>query len=80
MDWIEKGEVLMVLKEMPLDINEVTTQTAYDTTLQDEEDCSDEGIVGDTLPEGKWFITSPTGIDIHRRVSLKDADVSMEDK
>ena len=61
---------------MPLDINEVTTQMAYDSALQDEGYCLDEGIVDDTLPEGTWFITSPTDIDRHRRMPLKDVDVS----
>ena len=73
---ISKGEIMGFLQSQPIDISEIRTETFTEP--------SPIGIGEDNVievsqkQEKKKFITSPTDIDVHRKINLQDADVSDE--
>ena len=73
---ISKGEIMDFLQSQPIDISEIRTETSTEP--------SPIGIGEDDVKEvsqnqeEKNFITSPTDIEVHRKINLQDADVSDE--
>ena len=73
---ISKGEIMGFLQSQPIDISEIRTQTSTEP--------SPIGIGEDDVKEvfqneeEKKFITSPTDIDVHRKIKPQNADVSEE--
>ena len=73
---ISKGEMMGFLQRQPIDILEIRTETSTEP--------SPIGIGEDDVTkvsqkqEEKKFITSPTDIDVHRKINLQDADISEE--
>ena len=63
--WLANSTVMAHLDPEEIDISEVTTQTAYDSEWEQEEDSREE-------PPLSSFITSPADIETHRKVKLKD--------
>ena len=70
---ISKGEIMGFLQSQSIDISEIRTETSTEP--------SPIGIGEDDVKEvsqnqkEKKFITSPTDIDVHRKVNLQDADM-----
>ena len=75
---ISKGEIMGFLQSQPIDISEIRTETSTEP--------SPIGIGEDDVKEvsqnqeEKKFITSPTDIEVHRKINLQDADISDEHK
>ena len=75
---ISKGEIMGFLQIQPIDISEIRTETSTEP--------SPIGIGEDDVKEvsqnqdEKKFITSPTDIEVHRKINLQDADISDEHK
>ena len=79
-----KGEIMGFMQSQYLDISQITTETSTELSpILLEEDNDIEGLKEQkkkiTLEyTEKKFITSPTDIDVHRKVDLQDADVTEE--
>ena len=73
---IPKGEIMGFLQSQTIDISEIKTETSTEPSPVSigEEDVREDS----QNQEEKKFITSPADIEIHRKVSLQDADVSDE--
>ena len=82
--YLSKGEIMGFMQSQSLDISEITTETSTEPSpILLEEDNDIEGLKKHkkkiTLEyTEKKFITSPTDIDVHRKVDLQDADVTEE--
>ena len=73
---IPKGEIMGLLQSQPIDISEIRTETS---TEPSPIGIGEENVMEvSQKQEEKKFITSPTDIDVHRKINLKDADVSEE--
>ena len=78
--YLSKGEIMGFMQSQSLDISEITTETSTEPSpILLEEDNDIEGLKEQkkkiTLEyTEKKFITSPTDIDIHRKIDLQDAD------
>ena len=83
---LSKGEIMGFMQSQSLDISEITTETFTEPSpILLEEDNDMEGLEEQkketTLEYAeKRFITSPTDIDVHRKVDLQDAEVAKEQK
>ena len=68
--WLTHSTIMAHLDPEEIDISEVTTQTAYDSEYdsEQEEDSREE-------PPLSSFITSPADILTHRKVKLKDKEI-----
>ena len=72
-----------LMQIQPLDITEIMTETSTEPSsiiLEDDEKEAlnkQKGKVGSENVE-KRFITSPTDIEVHRKVVLQDADITDE--
>ena len=82
--YLSRGEIMGFMQSQSLDISEITTETSTEPSpilLQEDNDI--EGLkeqkkkVTSEYTEKK-FITSPTDIDVHRKVDLQDTDVTEE--
>ena len=79
--YLLKGETMGFMHTQSIDISEITTETFTKPSPiifeDDEKEVLDkqEGEVNKDNIEKK-FITSPTDIDIHRKVELQDADIT----
>ena len=73
---ISKGEIMGFLQSQPIDISEIRTETSTEPSLIGIGEDDDSKISQNQ--EEKKFITSPTDIDVHRKINLQDADVSEE--
>ena len=73
---IPKGEIMGFLQSQTIDISEIKTETSTEPSPVSigEEDVREDS----QNQEEKKFITSPTDIEIHRKINLQDADVSDE--
>ena len=73
---ISKGEIMGFLQSQSIDFSEIGTKTSTEPSPIGigEEDVKEVS----QKQEEKKFITSPTDIDVHRKVILQDADVSEE--
>ena len=67
--FISKGEIMGFLQNQSIDISEIRTETPIGIG-------EDKGVSQNQ--EEKKFIMSPTDIEVHRKVTLQDADVSDE--
>ena len=82
--YLSKGQIMGFMQYQSLDISEITTETSTEPSpISLEEDNDIEGLQEQmkkiTLEyTEKKFITSPTDIDIHRKVDLQDSDVTEE--
>ena len=82
--YLSKGEIMGFMQSQSLDISEITTETSTEPSpILLEEDNDIEGLKEQkkkiTLEyTEKKFITSPTDIDVHRKVDLQDADITEE--
>ena len=81
---IDKGMVMGFLVAENIDVSEIVTETSVTSSLvsnegyESEEKLLDEPV--EIPKEGFAFITSPADIDVHRKVELKNAEVSEEDR
>ena len=68
---ISKGEIMGFLQNQSIDISEIRTETSIEPSpigIGEDKEVSQN-------QEEKKFITSPTDIEVHRKVTLQDADV-----
>ena len=72
---LSKGEIMGFLQNQSLDVSEIRTETSTEPSPIIIEDNATE--VFQEQGEKK-FITSPTDIEVHQKVELQDADVSVE--
>ena len=82
--YLSKGEIMGFMQSQSLDISEITTETSTEPSPILFEGDNDI----ERLKEQKKkirleytkekFITSPTDIDVHRKVDLQDADITEE--
>ena len=81
--YLLKGETMGFMHIQSLDISEIMTETSTEpSSIIYEDDAKgvlnkQEGEVGQESLE-KRFITSPTDIEVHRKVELQDADITDE--
>ena len=79
--YLLKGETMGFLQNQSLDISEIMTETSTEPSpIIFEDDNKEllyrqEGEINEENMEKK-FITSPANIEVHRKVELKDADIS----
>ena len=79
--YLLKGDTMGFMQIQSLDISEITTETSTEPSPiifeDDDKEVLDkqEGEINQESIE-KRFITSPTNIDIHRKVELQDADIT----
>ena len=71
---IPKGEIMGFLQNQSIDISEIRTETSIEPSPISIGE--DKGVLQNQ--EEKKFIMSPTDIEVHRKVTLQDADVSDE--
>ena len=71
---ISKGEIMGFLQSQSIDISEIRTETSTEPSPIGVGEDNDNEVSQNQ--EEKKFITSPTDIDVHRKVNLQDADVS----
>ena len=81
---LSKGETMGYMNIQPLEISEILTETSIEPTsiICEINEKKDPEKQKEALEEEveKKFITSPTNIDVHRKVELQDTDVSEEHK
>ena len=82
---LSKGETMGYMSIQPLEISEITRETSTEPSLlvceddekevlnRQERDCIKEKVE-------KIFITSPTDIEVHRKVELQDANITDEQR
>ena len=81
--YLLKGETMGFMQIQSLDISEIMTETSTEpSSIIFEDDDKEvlnkqEGEVNNETAE-KRFITSPTDIEVHRKVELQDADITDE--
>ena len=76
-----KGEVMGFMQNQSLDISEIITETSTEpSTIMIEDDDKEvlQNLNGEVNMENmeEKFITSPTDIEVHRKVDLQDADIT----
>ena len=82
--YLSKGEIMGFMQNQSLDISEIVTETSTEPSpILLEEDNDAEGSKEQKKEAAfeyneKKFITSPTDIDIHRKVNLQDAEITKE--
>ena len=80
--YLSKGDIMGFMQSQSLDISEIVTETSTEPSpILLEEDNDIEELKEEkrkiTLENTeKKFITSPTDIDVHRKVELQDAEVT----
>ena len=81
--YLSKGETMGFIQIQSLDISEIMTETSTgpSSIIYEDDDKEvlnkQEGEVNKDSLE-KTFITSPADIEVHRKVELKDADITDE--
>ena len=81
--YLLKGETMGFMQIQPLDISVIMTETSTEPSSTIYEDDNKEVLnkqEGEVDKESleKRFITSPTDIEVHRKVELQDADITDE--
>ena len=81
--YLLKGETMGFMQIQSLDISEITTETSTEPSPIIFEDDNKEVLdkqerIRNTESIEKRFITSPTDIEVHRKVELQDADITEE--
>ena len=77
--YLFKGEVMGFMQNQSLDISQIVTETSTEPSPIEFEDEDKEVLQnGEVHTENteKRFITSPAGIEVHRKVELQDADIT----
>ena len=79
--YLSKGEVMGFMHSQSLDISEIVTETSTEPSsiiLEDDDKEVLQRQNGEISSESKKkrFITSPAGIEVHRKVELQDADIT----
>ena len=79
--YLSKGETMGFMQNQSLDISEIMTETSTEPSPIIFEDDDKEVLYkqeGEVKKENmeKRFITSPTDIEVHRKVELQDADIT----
>ena len=79
--YLSKGEVMGFMQSQSLDISEIVTETSTEPSpiiLEDDDKEVLQRQNGEISSESKEkrFITSPTDIEVHRKVELQDADIT----
>ena len=79
--YLLKGETMGFMQNQSLDISEIMTETSTEPSPIIFEDDNKEVLYkqeGEVNKENieKRFITSPTNIEVHRKVELQDADIT----
>ena len=79
--YLSKGETMGFMQNQPLDISEIMTETSTEPSPIIFEDDDKEVLTKQEREVNKEniekrFITSPTDIEIHRKVELQDADIT----
>ena len=79
--YLSKGETMGFMQNQSLDISEIMTETSMEPSPIIFEDDDKEVLnkqEGEVNKENieKRFITSPTDIEVHRKVELQDADIT----
>ena len=77
--YLSKGEIMGFMQNQSLDISEIVTKTSTEPMLIELEDDNKEVLQnGEVYIENteKKFITSPADIEVHRKVELRDADIT----
>ena len=77
---LSKGEVMGFMQNQSLDISEIVTETSMEPSsiiLENDKEVLQKlnGEVNTENAESR-FITSPTDIDVHRKIELQDADIT----
>ena len=80
--YLSKGETMGFLQNQLLDVSEIMTETSTEPSpiiLEDDDkevlyEQKDEHVNEENVE--KKFITSPTDIEVHRKVELQDADIT----
>ena len=80
--YLSKGEIMGFMQSQSLDISEIVTETSTKPSsilLEEDNDIEElkeqkRKITSENAE--KKFITSPTDIDVHRKVELQDAEVT----
>ena len=83
--YLSKGETIGFMQIQSLDICEITTETSTEPSSLIFEDDDKEVLYkqeGEVDKENieKKFITSPTNIEVHRKVELQDADITEDQR
>ena len=78
--YLSKGETMGFMQIQSLDISEIMTETSTEPSpiiIEDDDKEVPDKQEGEISKESvkKRFITSPTNIDVHRKVELQDADI-----
>ena len=73
--YLSKGETMGSMQIHSLDISEIMTETSTEPSPIICEDDDKEVL---NKQEEKRFITSPTNIEVHRKVELQDMDITEE--
>ena len=81
--YLSKGETMGFMQIQSLDISEITTETSTEPSPiifedDDKEVLDKQERIRNTESIEKRFITSPTDIEVHRKVELQDADITEE--
>ena len=82
--YLSKGEVMGFMQSQSLDISEIMTETSTEPSpilLEEDDDTEKSRELKKEITfeyNEKKFITSPADVDIHRKVDLKDAEVTKE--
>ena len=76
-----KGEVMGFMQDQSLDISEIITETSIEpSTIMIEDNDKEvlQNLNGEVNMDNmeKRFITSPTDIEVHRKVDLQDTDIT----
>ena len=79
--YLSKREVMGFMQNQTLDISEIVTETSTEPSsiiLEDDNKEVLQNLTGEINTETteKKFITSPADIEVHRKVTLQDADIT----
>ena len=83
--YLSKGETMGFMQIQSLDISEIMTETSTEPSPIIFEDDNKEVLdkqekIRNTESIEKRFITSPTDIEVHRKIELQDADITEEQR
>ena len=80
--YLSKGEIMGFMQCQTLDVSEIITESSTEpsSVLLDEDNDTGESEIEHKIevplgPNEKEFITSPTDIDVHKKVDMQDAEM-----
>ena len=81
--YLSKGETMGFMQIQALDVSEIMTETSTEPSpivLEDDEkevcDKQEREVNKENIE--KRFITSPTNIEVHRKVEIQNADITVD--